>query len=411
MQAQATSTSYTRRSTPKGAAEQRPYCPLPRRMLSDLRDNGLAIGLYLLVARLYLVSHAPILLSRADVRAFDPSIKTGAVKRAFDRLTMGGWLVASSMADSAKHHYTPAWGSIGGAVRPWSLQAPALGRPRHLEMIRVNRDLLDVGLGRLDPHPRHAAAISRYLVAPSLSLADLGAYALVAAGLGRATPALTVLGLVEGDTVCALPPALLQHFVRHSGVELSEHGRRKLERASTTGQGQIGRPIGGVIGQLIGSPPEREEVFCPPGRAERPQHQPRPTIPGIVRDSSDSTPPPTPPAAGGGQQKLRKRQAGTPTPNATPVPETDATRLLRTIDVRPAQQIELAGMSLRVVEAAIADGRTRQGFATWPAGWCMCYAKGVIMAGRHRRLHYALMRPRHWGRTLHNGQPSKLWGE
>jgi hypothetical protein len=197
----------------------------------------------------------------------------------------------------------------------------------------------------------------------------LGAYALVVAGLGHATPALTVLGLVEGDTVCALPPALLQHFVRHSGVELSEHGRRKLERAPTNIQGQIGRPIGGVIGELIGSAPEREGPFNASEWVERPQRSPGRIIPGIVRDSSDSTPPPTPPAgAGGGQQKLHKRQAGTPAPKATPVLETDATRLLRAIEVRPAQQIELAGLALTTVEAAIADGRARQGIRDL-AGW------------------------------------------
>jgi hypothetical protein len=219
-------------------------------MLSDLRDNELAIGLYLLVARLFLVSHAPIPLGRADVLAFEPSIKAGAVKRAFDRLSAGGWLIASRVAGSPKHHYTPNWGLVDGTVRPWSLDTPGLGRPRHLETLRVNRDLLDVGLGRLDPHARHAAEIARYLVAPALSLADLGAYALVLAGLGRATPALTVLGLMEGDTVSTVPPAsaLLRQFAQRSGIELSEHGRRKLERAPESSQGLIGRQIGGVIG-------------------------------------------------------------------------------------------------------------------------------------------------------------------
>jgi hypothetical protein len=99
-------------------------------------------------------------------------------------------------------------------------------RPRHLETLRLNRDLLDVGLGRLDPHPRHAAEISHYLVAPALSLADLGSYALVLAGLGRATPALTALGLIESDVVGSLPPtpALLRQLAQRSGLDLSEYG-------------------------------------------------------------------------------------------------------------------------------------------------------------------------------------------
>ena len=151
-------------------------------MLSDLRDNSLAIGVYLLVARLYLVSHAPIPLGRADVLAFDPSLKIGAVKRAFDRLLASGWLVGSTAPVGTKRHYTPSWGMVGAVARPWSLDAPALGRPRHVETVRVNRDLLDIGLGRITPHPRHAAEVTRYLAAPALGLADLGAYALMGAG-------------------------------------------------------------------------------------------------------------------------------------------------------------------------------------------------------------------------------------
>jgi hypothetical protein len=202
----------------------------------------------------------------------------------------------------------------------------------------------------------------------------------VVAGLGRATPALTTLRLVEDDVVCIVPLALLQHFARRSDIELSEHGRRKLGLLPISGQGLIGRQIGGEIGKLIGAPPEHEGAFSPPERAERLQRPPRPTIPGILRDSSASTPPPTPPApGGGGRQKPLQRRAGAPKPHAAPVPETDATRLLRTISVRPAQQIELAGMALTVVEAAIADGRARQGIRDL-AGW-------VVYLLRQRRDH------------------------
>src|SRR5690349_12151122 len=95
MQVQALSTSHARQPMPEVGAEQAPYCLLPRKMLSDLRDNPLALGLYLLVARLYLVSHTPVPLGRADVLAFDPSLKSGAVKRAFDRLLASGWLVGT----------------------------------------------------------------------------------------------------------------------------------------------------------------------------------------------------------------------------------------------------------------------------------------------------------------------------
>lgn len=355
-----------------------PYCPVPRKMLSDLRDNPLAIGLYLLIARLYLVTHAPIPLGRADVLAFDPSLKAGAVKRAFDRLIVSGWLVGSTAPTSTKRHYTPTWGVVGGAERQWSLDAPALGRPRHVEAVRVNRDLLDIGLGRLDPHPRHAAEVTRYLVAPALSLADLGAYALVVAELGRATPALTTLGLVVDNQVSVVPTAsvLLSQLTQCSGIELSEQGRKKLGMSSATRQNVIGHQIGGVIGQLIGSAAKRDPAFCASERAEQPRRASRPSIPGRSSDSSDfPTPPPTPAEPGGGLRVLCGRQAERP----RLVPDTEATRLLGTIAVRPAQQIELASMPPEAVEVAIADGKARGGIRDL-AGW-------VVYLLRQRRDH------------------------
>ena len=362
--------SHARPGSLLSAAElPAPYCPMPRRLLSDVRDNPLAIGLYVLIGRLYLVTHAPIPLGRADVLAYDPSLKPGAVKRAFDRLLMGGWLVSATVAGSPKYHYTPSWGSIGGVTRPWSLQAPGLGRPRHLGIVRVNRDLLDIGVGRLDPHSRHAAEVTRYLVAPALGLADLGSYALVLAGLGRATPALTTLGLVDGGVVCTVPPAsvVLQQLTQRSGIDLSEHGRRKLGLPPVSGQAVIGCQIGDVIGELIGSVPERNVPFSASGTAETPKRALRPIIPGNRRDSSDSlTPPPTPAPSGGGPRVLRGRQAERP--KAAPVPDTETTRLLGTINVRPAQLLELAHMPFAAVEAAIADGRARGGIRDL-AGW------------------------------------------
>ena len=81
--------------------------------------------------------------------------------------------------------------------------------------------------------------------------------------------------------------------------------------------------------------------------------------------------------ASGGLRVLRARQAGRPKP--TPVPDTEATRLLGTIDVRPAQQIELANMPPEAVEVAIADGLARQGIRDL-AGW-------VVYLLRQRRDH------------------------
>ena len=60
--------------------EPRWYSSIPRRLLTDLHDTSLAIGLYALVARLYVIVRAPIPLSRADVLRYDPSLKPNAAK-------------------------------------------------------------------------------------------------------------------------------------------------------------------------------------------------------------------------------------------------------------------------------------------------------------------------------------------
>src|SRR5438128_2627041 len=90
-------------------ASPKAYIGIPQRLLADLHDNPLAIGLYALVARLYLVHQAPVPLSRADVLRYDSALKAGAVKRAFDRLVAGGWLVEALQEGRRKQRYTPTW--------------------------------------------------------------------------------------------------------------------------------------------------------------------------------------------------------------------------------------------------------------------------------------------------------------
>src|SRR5947208_3460401 len=80
------------------------------RLLADLRDTPLAIGLYSLLARLYLVHQAPIPLSAADIQRYDPTLCRGAIVRALARLTQGGWLLEEARA-GYKTCYTPTWGA------------------------------------------------------------------------------------------------------------------------------------------------------------------------------------------------------------------------------------------------------------------------------------------------------------
>src|SRR5438552_3853326 len=83
------------------------YSPIPQRLIADLHDNMLAIGLYGFIARLYLVAQAPIPLSVPDVLRYDPALSRGAVLRALARLVAGGYVIAVAQP-GRKTRYTPA---------------------------------------------------------------------------------------------------------------------------------------------------------------------------------------------------------------------------------------------------------------------------------------------------------------
>src|SRR5262245_8232904 len=149
------------------------YCPIPQRLITDLHDTPLAIGLYSLIARLYLVAHTPIPLSVPDIVRYDPTLSRGAILRALARLIGGGYLIEVAQP-GLKTRYTPAWGRIGGAPLPWHMGQPCLGRPRHVARLRLDRRLLDICMGKLVPHLTRAAVITRYVTTPVLSLSDVG---------------------------------------------------------------------------------------------------------------------------------------------------------------------------------------------------------------------------------------------
>ena len=127
----AVSTQTAAVSAPSNRSIEQPsaYCPIPQRLLTDLHDTPLAIGVYGLVARLYLVAQTPIPLSVPDVLRYDPTLSRGAVLRALARLIGGGYLIETAQI-GLKTRYTPAWGRINGAALAWNMQQPCLGRPR-----------------------------------------------------------------------------------------------------------------------------------------------------------------------------------------------------------------------------------------------------------------------------------------
>ena len=61
------------------------YVFLPQRLIADLQANPAAIGVYALLARLFLIYQAPIPLSAADLQRYDPTLSYGAARGALQR--------------------------------------------------------------------------------------------------------------------------------------------------------------------------------------------------------------------------------------------------------------------------------------------------------------------------------------
>ncbi|NJO82628.1 MAG: hypothetical protein HC828_07250 [Blastochloris sp.] len=112
----------------------RNYLPIPPQLLADLRDHPRAVGVYALIARLYLIHHTPIPLSANDLCVYDPTLSYGAARRALQRLVSRGWLIETTRY---KHQYLPTWGRTRtGELRPWAIDARALGcRPIPLRCV------------------------------------------------------------------------------------------------------------------------------------------------------------------------------------------------------------------------------------------------------------------------------------
>lgn len=380
------------------AAAPQSYCPIPQRLITDLHDTPLAIGLYALVGRLFFVAQAPVPLSVPDVMRYDPTLSRGALIRAFHRLISAGWLIEVRQRGH-KTRYTPTWGCVKDAPLIWQMAQPCLGRPRHVHRLMLDRALLDVCMGKLTPHPVLAAPITRYVTTPALALTDIGCYALTLAGLPRETPALSWLGLVRHAQSCPLPadPQLLALISQRplaldgaatSDLALTAAGTRKLGMAPAPAASEQGRAqplffvppdmIGSMIRPMIGSMIDKDEASQAAPTAPASPEPPAEAAPagitwelGEYRDAG--SPPPPPPSAGGGARRERAHRPAKAASQAehsaaAEIPKTEAAQLLRAINVLPAQLQELADLPAEVVQAAIADGSARAGVRDL-AGW------------------------------------------
>jgi hypothetical protein len=392
------------------------YCPIPQRLITDLHDNPLAIGLYALITRLYLVVQSPIPLSVPDVVRYDPTLSRGAVLRALARLLAGGYLIGAEQT-GRKTRYTPAWGRIGGTALAWNMGQPCLGRPRHIARLRLDRRLLDICMGKLVPHMTRAAVITRYVTTPVLSLSDVGCYALTLADVPRTTPALIRLGAVQNGMARLLPSderllALLSQRAldlgeeEHRGTALTLSGTRKLgitPLLAPDPQTAMSQPlffvppelIGSLIDPMIGSMIGSEAAqYCAATAAGRDESQPGERAERItweLRDPSDiAISPPSPPhdkPGGGGADVLQQAGPRKQRQETHILPDTEAAAALQAINVKPTQIAELAHLPLATVEIAIADGRARPGVRDL-AGWV------VSLLRAHRDYGWRITPPR-----------------
>jgi hypothetical protein len=393
------------------------YVAIPLRLVSDLRDNPVAIGLYALIARLYLIVQAPIALSRNDIQQYDPALKEGTVKRALDRLISAGWLAE---APGHKRRYVPTWGrSRGGIARPWQI-GPRLGCPTHIFTTRLDKAILDTYMGKLTPHSRLPALIERYVSAPLLSLRDVGAYVLTAAGQPlAATAALYRWDLVHDGQALPIPateqvlalasqrqqeqdaaPQLLPAGWARLGVPSMrpDHAGQPISQAQAlffAPKTLIGSLIPQMIADSIGCSSSSEAPFIPPESAESGSEAAISTMPenqGTTRQTSDS--PPSPP-----QQIKVKHSGGSDSPKEkktkedASIPETASARLLWAINAHPKSIAELAELPPELVERAIMYAESVPGIASVP-GWV------VDALRRHRDEHWPIPRLR----TRHSGE-------
>lgn len=379
------SSSATRRSTIRQPGYY--YVLLPRPLLTALRDTPLAIGVYAAIARVFRATKAPVPLSPADLRAYDPTISEGAARRALNRLTELGYLVVMP-SGGRRNAYHPSWGRVNGVSRLWELADSALARPRHISAEQLPQALLDHYIGRLEPHALRGAHVTRYISEPLLSLSDVGAYALAIAGYQASRPALQSLGLIVDGQRLALPGleellALVSQrrlFDAGSPITLTAAGwsRLGLTPAQPRASGSplvfvprppAGDPSGYQIGQLIATPPKPEQPLRasqrPRGRAAPPaqgshgssyekgsENHPQPPT-GVRRTVGGGSDSPPLPGNDARPSQLKESPAQAQ-PAALPTP---AAARLRQIGVRCDVAETLAHRPLAQIERVITQAR------------------------------------------------------
>lgn len=372
------------------AASPDTYVPLPRRLMEDLRGTTAALGVFVLLARLFQITSEAVPLSPGDIHAYDPSMSTGAARRALNRLVDDGYAIIED-STGPKFRYRPSWGMVAGAPRPWEHDKPSWGRPRHIFAVRLDDRLLDTCIGRLRPHPVHPAVVDRYIATPLLNLRDIGIYALGLAGIRKPGATLTRLGLLDSaghplplpadTTVLAIASQRLAEGLTPAGWRRAGFALPSAPPPPATEQaiffapegmigGVIGDMIGGVIGGVIGSPEEIDTTASASECAETPVDEPPAGSHGLTDSNGTTTTPlavPRKGTIGGGGANNSGDSAQTLPPPPPPL-STEQSRLLRAIGVRADVANTFAERPVEQIARVIAQARARQGVRDL-AGW------------------------------------------
>jgi hypothetical protein len=301
------------RAAAPAAAGPATYVPLPRRLVEDLRHSPAAVGVAVLLGRLFLIAGEAVPLSPSDLKAYDPALSRESARRALKRLVDAGYALATGEG-GLKHSYRPAWGRVNGVPLPWDREATSLGRPRHIPAVRVDDRLLDLCIGRIRLSQAHRAIVERYVAAPLLSLRDIGVYALALAGVPARSPALARLGL-QGPDGQALPlpddRAILAVASQRAAGEQSAHGGLTAAGWRHMGftppapsapsdeplffvplpmvGGVIAPMVGGMVGGGVGQPPMGDGAQTASESHVSPLAAPRPGSHGSTESNGTTT--------------------------------------------------------------------------------------------------------------------------
>lgn len=354
-------TSSAAACRPPSAPAARPshYVCLPQALLIKSARSALQIGVYALVARMFAIAREPVTLSAHDIVQYDPSLSRGAAERALSGLVAAGWLLAQTALGS-KNQYLPTWGQVRGTPLAWDVNAPSLGRPRHIRTTTVDCALLDVLIGKLTPQPRTSAIITRYLTTPALALRDVGSYALTRGGIPTETPALEAWSFVRHGMALPIPDkATLLACASQEGMTearsaLTPQGLRQLGQSVvqtplTTAQPLFFVPVeliatlpatmpAEVIAQTVHTKDAVNAVECP--KQADPAGATQITWRKHAGHEQKVIHPPNPPG-GGALSAVRV------------APNTPSAAALRTLNIHPISIARYANLPLSQVEQAI----------------------------------------------------------